>query len=269
MNEYFVPIVFENSRPYFFSCPDDNLNKGDKVVVETIRGLEIGVVDKKPELVSELKSDLDLKPIIRVATKNDIERYEENLKLSISSILFAKKAIEDLHLDMNLLKVQYTLDRSKAIFIYSSEDRVDFRELLKILATQFKCRIELRQIGARDRAKMVGGIGVCGLNLCCTSFLDNFDAITINMAKNQFLVLNIQKLSGQCGKLMCCLRYEDEEYTEIRKSLPKIGSRITYNSEQYKITNINVLTNQIRLENASNIMVAPLEDIVEIVKKGQ
>ena len=168
---------------------------------------------------------------------------------------------------MRLLKAEYTLDATKVIIIYVSDNRVDFRELLKELAAKLKCRIELRQIGTRDRSKIVGGIGVCGLPLCCNSFLGEFDGISINMAKNQFLALNIQKLSGHCGKLICCLKYEDEQYTELRKGLPKVGFRLRYDNQQFKITSINILTRQVRLENPEAIIALPLDDVMKLYQE--
>ena len=170
---------------------------------------------------------------------------------------------------MRLLKAEYTLDTTKIIIIYVADNRVDFRELLKELAAKLKCRIELRQIGTRDRARVVGGLGSCGLPLCCNSFLGEFDGISINMAKNQFLALNVQKLSGHCGKLICCLKYEDDQYTELRKGLPKMGYKIKYDDTIYKITSVNILTSQVRLENSENIIMAPLDEVMKIVAKQQ
>ena len=152
-------------------------------------------------------------------------------------------------------------DRTKIIIYFLSESRVDFRDLLKDLASELHCRIELRQIGSRDKAKMVGGIGVCGLKLCCATFLNEFDGISITMAKNQMLALNIPKLSGQCGKLMCCLKYENDAYTDIQKDLPRIGSKVKYNDQVYKITSINVITKVLRLENHDGVVNVNYDDI--------
>jgi cell fate regulator YaaT (PSP1 superfamily) len=161
----------------------------------------------------------------------------------------------------------YTLDKAKILFCYVSEDRVDFRELLKELSTTLKCRIELKQIGARDRSKNIGGIGICGLPLCCSSFLNEFEGISINMAKNQYLALNTQKISGQCNKLLCCLKYEDDQYTELRKGLPKVGFRLRYDNQQFKITSINILTRQVRLENPEAIIALPLDDVMKLYQE--
>ena len=153
---------------------------------------------------------------------------------------------------MYLVSAELTLDGTKAIFTYIADERVDFRELLKVLAAKLRCRIELRQIGARDRAKAIGGLGPCGLPLCCSTFLSDFEGISINMAKNQLLALNISKLSGQCGKLVCCLKYEDSLYSELRVGLPKLGQRCKYKDEDFKITSMNVLSKTMKLENKEN-----------------
>ena len=170
---------------------------------------------------------------------------------------------------MRLITCEYTLDRSKVIFSYLADNRVDFRELLKVLAAQLHCRIELRQIGTRDKAKIVGGIGICGLPLCCSTFLNEFDGISINRAKNQMLSLNIPKLSGHCGKLICCLKYEDDAYTELKEGYPRLGTRIIYNNEQFKITSMNVLTRQIKLENSETVVFVDLDVVKKCMKDNK
>lgn len=154
---------------------------------------------------------------------------------------------------MHLISCEYTLDCAKVIFTYISDERVDFRQLLKDLAHQLHCRIELRQVGPRNKAKMVGGIGNCGMECCCSRFLSDFDTVSINMAKNQMLALNISKLSGQCGKLMCCLRYENDQYTELKKGLPKINSHVTYEGNNYRISSMNMLQKQAKIENKEEV----------------
>ena len=212
-----------NNKPYFFHTYDEKIKKGMHVIVETVRGIELGEAYSDATPISEFNIDFELKSVIRIGTEDDLEKYNENLKSAEVAFEVCKELIDKLQ-----LKAEYTLDASKVIIMYVADNRVDFRELLKELAAKLKCRIELRQIGTRDRSKIIGGIGVCGLPLCCNSFLGEFDGISINMAKNQFLALNIQKLSGHCGKLICCLKYEDKNYTEMRKGLPKIGQRINY-----------------------------------------
>lgn len=264
---YVVSVCFENSRNYYFYTPLDSIEKGTDVVVETVRGIELGHVVKGSQNLKDLELKIPLKPITRIATEEDKAKHLENLELAKGAFEICQKSVESLKLDMRLLKAEYTLDASKIIIIYVADNRVDFRELLKDLAAKLKCRIELRQIGTRDRSRLVGGIGTCGLPLCCNSFLGEFDGISINMAKNQFLALNVQKLSGHCGKLMCCLKYEDEQYTELRKGLPKMGYKIRYEDEMFKITSVNILTRQVRVENAEKILLLPLDEVMKIVEK--
>ena len=164
---------------------------------------------------------------------------------------------------MNLISCEYTLDKSKVLFSYLADDRVDFRELLKVLAAKLHTRIELRQIGSRDKAKMIGGLGSCGLPLCCSTFLNEFDGISINRAKNQMLAINVPKLSGQCGKLICCLKYEDDCYTEERKKYPDLGSRFFIDKVEYTVTNINILSGMVKIENEDDLKFMSLEDFTK------
>lgn len=265
---YVVSVCFSNNRPYFFHTENADIKNGTDVVVETVRGLELGHIVAGSKDIKEFEEfKAPLKSVVRIATEEDKKAYQSNLVAAEKAFDICKKLVADLKLDMRLLKAEYTLDATKIIIIYVSDNRVDFRELLKELAAKLKCRIELRQIGTRDRSKIVGGIGVCGLPLCCNSFLGEFDGISINMAKNQFLALNIQKLSGHCGKLICCLKYEDDQYTELRKGLPKVGFRLRYDNQQFKITSINILTRQVRLENAEAIIALPLDDVMKLYKE--
>lgn len=265
---YLVSVKFsQNPKPYFFHSHTSEFNVDDPVVVETIRGIELGHVTKIPSPVSEYKKALLLKPLIRKASAKDLENHQRNLDNAKTAFNVCKESITYYNLDMHLLRAEYTLDGSKIIFNYAAENRVDFRELLKDLANKLKCRIELRQIGARDRAKLIGGIGICGLPLCCNTFLGEFDAISINMAKNQFLVLNIQKLSGHCGKLLCCLKYEDNNYTEMRKGLPRIGQKFTYENETFKVSSINVLTKQVKIESKDEVKFIKLDEVLALINK--
>ena len=265
---YFVNVFFSSShKSYYFHTYDETLKKNTKVVVETVRGIELGETIKDATPISELQEEMALKPVVRVATEEDIANYEKNLENSKKASDIVLDSIRKYDLSMTLVNVQYTLDGTKIIVSYVSETRVDFRELLKDLASQLKCRIELRQIGSRDRSKVVGGIGICGLPLCCNTFLKNFDGISINMAKNQYLALNIQKLSGHCGKLICCLKYEDEAYLEIKKTLPRIGTRIQYKDQEFKVTSFNVITGVARIENRETIDSISIKELLEIVNK--
>ncbi len=179
-----------------------------------------------------------------------------------------QQCIDDLQLDMNLISAEYTLDKAKVIFSYVADDRVDFRELLKELASIFRCRIELRQIGSRDKAKIIGGIGCCGMETCGSRFLDEFDIVSINMAKNQMLALNTSKLSGQCGKLMCCLKYEDEAYKELREGLPKMNAKVQYQGTTYRVAGMNLLTDTAHLANKDNSIDISLDELRKITSEA-
>jgi cell fate regulator YaaT (PSP1 superfamily) len=209
---------------------------------------------------------MEIKPIIRKATKEDLRQFERNKADEVEARKICQEESDRLDLKMNVISAEYTLDRAKITFIYLADERVDFRELLKVLASIFHCRIDLRQIGTRDKAKMVSGVGVCGRELCCAKFIGDFDRISINMAKNQLLALNIQKLSGQCGNLMCCLRFEDDAYKELRKDLPKLNSQVEYDGERFRVTSMNVITKNCKLENPDHAIYISLEDLV---KKGK
>ena len=251
--KYIYGISFKKAlQTYYFGSDDETLKVHDKVVVETVRGLEFGTVKTPAKTKEEVNLETSLKPILRKATQEDIENYEKNLKNASQAESVFIASVKEQNLDMYLVSAEYTLDGSKIIFTYIADERVDFRELLKVLAAKLHCRIELKQIGARDRAKAIGGLGPCGLPLCCSTFLSDFEGISINMAKNQLLALNISKLSGQCGKLVCCLKYEDSLYSELRIGLPKMGQRCKYKDEEFKITSMNVLSKTMKLENKEN-----------------
>ena len=269
----FAGITFKSTpRAYFFGVKDIPLQLGDKVVVETVRGLELGEVAIEPISINKYESNLGLKPILRKASDVDIKIDAINQRDAVTALEICKKEAERLNLDMNLISCEYTLDKSKVLFSYLADERVDFRELLKVLATSLHTRIELRQIGSRDKAKMVGGIGVCGLPICCSTFLNEFDGISINRAKNQMLAINIPKLSGHCGKLICCLKYEDDAYTEQRKLYPELGSRVALDNDEYTVTGVNVLSGMIKIENKDDVKFMPYSDLKKnarfIKKKG-
>ena len=247
-------------QTYFFGSEDDTLKVHDKVVVETIRGLELGEVKVGLKKVEEVQLGTALKPILRKASEEDVANYHKNEETAIKAQETFVACVKEQNLDMYLVSAEYTLDGTKVIFTYIADERVDFRELLKVLASKLHCRIELRQIGARDRAKAIGGLGPCGLPLCCATFLSDFEGISINMAKNQLLALNISKLSGQCGKLVCCLKYEDSLYSQLRVGLPKLGQRVKYKDDEFKITSMNVLSKTMKLENKENSVFITFEE---------
>ena len=258
---HFVGVKFLNTpRAYFFGVKDIELKLEDKVIVETIRGIELGTIAIEPISIDKYSNGLSLKPILRKATDTDIKLAEINQKDALFAMEICQSEVKKLNLEMNLISCEYTLDKSKVLFSYLADDRVDFRELLKVLASKLHTRIELRQIGSRDKAKMIGGLGVCGLPLCCSTFLSEFDGISINRAKNQMLAINIPKLSGQCGKLICCLKYEDDAYTEERKKFPDLGSRYFIDKVEYTVTSINILSRIVKIENEDDIKFIPLED---------
>jgi cell fate regulator YaaT (PSP1 superfamily) len=268
---YSVVVRFRGEgKPYSFGAFDSDYHKEDWVVVETQQGFEIGQVQADALSVEKYGLHMPTKPVVRKATEYDHRAYEENLELETEAYDICNTEIKDLALDMNLLSAQYTLDRSKILFVYLAEQRVDFRELLKRLGSKLHCRIELRQIGERDKAKMVGGIGMCGMECCCSRFKSHFDIISINMAKNQLLALNIDKLSGMCGKLKCCLKYEDDDYKQLIEGLPKVGSQVEYEGEIYRLTNMNVMSKEAKLENRETAMFITLEELKEkgIPRKG-
>ena len=262
-NEYthFVGVKFSNTpRAYFFGIKDIELKLDDKVVVETVRGIELGTVAIEPMSIEKYSNSLLLKPVLRKATDTDIKLADINIKDAQFALDICEQEVKKLNLDMNLISCEYTLDKSKVLFSYLADDRVDFRELLKVLASKLHTRIELRQIGSRDKAKMIGGLGSCGLPLCCSTFLNEFDGISINRAKNQMLAINIPKLSGQCGKLICCLKYEDDCYTEERKKFPELGSRHFIDKVEYTVTSVNILSSVVKIENEDDVKFLPLED---------
>ena len=262
-----ISVRFRNSRKtYSFACEYDDIKNGEFVVVESIHGWELAEVvgDCKP--LSDIRVYGELKAIVRKATPKDIQQAKENAESAKYARKVCENSIERLNLEMNLIDVGYTLDRSKAVFVYVADERVDFRELLKELSSALHCRIEMRQVGPRDKAKMVGGLGTCGNETCCSRFMRDFDVISINMAKNQLLALNIQKLSGQCGKLMCCLKNEDDIYKELRKDLPKLNSQIKYQDKMYRLTGLNFLTDQVRLDNREEAITISVADLRELLR---
>jgi cell fate regulator YaaT (PSP1 superfamily) len=259
----FVGVKFFNTpRAYFFGVQTEETFKlGDKVIVETMRGLELGEIAIEQISIDKYESELGLKPILRRANDVDVKIYEANQKDAKTALEISKVEAENLNLDMNFISSEYTLDRTKVILSYIADERVDFRDLLKVLASKLRTRIELRQIGSRDKAKMIGGIGICGLPLCCSTFLNEFDGISINRAKNQMLAINIPKLSGHCGKLICCLKYEDDVYSEQRKNFPELGSKIWLDKVEFTVTSVNIISKVVKLENADDVKFIPIQDL--------
>ena len=211
------------------------------VVVSTIRGIEIGKVNGDITEINQKDLESELKEIIRKANDKDLENYNKNKEQAPEIVRTTKQYVLRLGLDMKVLQAEYTLDRQKLIIYFESEDRVDFRELVRLLAESYHTRIELRQVGSRDGAKEIGGIGPCGLVVCCKTFLTEFDNVSIKMAKNQALSLNPAKISGNCGKLLCCINYENDFYTELRKNAPDINDIVLASKGEAKVLSVDVL----------------------------
>ncbi|RGF86562.1 stage 0 sporulation protein [Coprobacillus sp. OF02-11LB] len=254
-------VKFKSAGKIYYFSTNLKLKKDDRVVVETARGLELGEISQELKDISEFNLDTELKKIVRKATKKDIDNYQKNVKDAKQALVTCKEIVSRYDVNMQLTNCEYTLDKAKVIFMYTSDDRVDFRELLKELAVVFKCRIELRQIGPRDKAKVISGIGTCGLPLCCSTLLGEFNGVSINMAKNQMLAINIEKISGACGRLMCCLKYEDEIYSLEKERFPKIGSRVKYQDKDVKVTGLNVINDLVKIETNNGIVFVGLDEI--------
>lgn len=247
-----VGVSFKRvARSYWFDPAGYELKEWDKVLVETARGQELGTVRIAPREVSEEDLQAPLKPILRPATPEDLQQYKQNLYLAKEAVGICKSKILKHGLPMKLVHSEYTFDRSQLTFYFVAEGRVDFRELVRDLAATFRTRILLLQIGPRDQAKMMGGIGPCGLTLCCSTFLKEFFPISMKMAKDQSLFLNPVKFSGVCGKLMCCLRYEHDMYKESRARLPRIGDTVTTPRGEGRVSDLNLLKEEVIVEFAN------------------
>lgn len=266
--KYYIAVKFDGGKKaYYFGTDINGLKIGDFVVADSIRGLQVGTIVSEPFDIALYKSELELKEIVRKATNDDLLLFKENKKRSSETIVIALREIEKLGLEMRPIEAEFSLDGTKLTITYVADDRVDFRELLKVLAAIFKCRIELRQIGSRDKSKIIGGIGICGLPLCCATFLPTMEGISINRAKNQMLSLNIPKLSGHCGKLICCLLYEDDAYTELKKDMPRIGETFKRGDKIFKITGYNILSRVIKVECEGDVEFINLEEIKPLLER--
>ena len=262
-----IKVQFKKvGKRYYFDPAGFKVKIGDYAVVETVRGLELGQVVSEELDIKEDELIAELKPILRIATKKDLEMFAKNQELALNVIDICKTLVRKNNLEMKLLFAEYTLDRTKLIIYFESEQRVDFRQLVKDLAEQFKVRIELRQIGARDGAKIVGGLGPCGLITCCTTFIEEFDNVSIKMAKNQNLSLNPTNISGICGKLLCCIKYENETYQELRKNLPDTGDFIRYENKEGKVLSVDVLSRILKVKYKDETIEYINANLVEVVK---
>ncbi|BDG34121.1 stage 0 sporulation family protein [Parageobacillus sp. VR-IP] len=244
-----VGVRFKKAgKIYYFDPGELIIPAGEFVIVETVRGIEYGKVVISNKQVDENDIVLPLKKVIRIADAKDKWIVEENKKAAREAYDICLKKVEEHGLEMKLVDVEYTFDRNKVIFYFTADGRVDFRELVKDLAAIFRTRIELRQIGVRDEAKMLGGIGPCGRMLCCSTFLGDFDPVSIKMAKDQNLSLNPTKISGLCGRLMCCLKYENEEYETAKEQLPDLGEFVETPHGLGKVIGLNILERVLQVE---------------------
>ena len=270
-NVKYIGVRFKKAgKIYYFSPADKQVSAGDKVIVETIRGVECGDVVLSEREIDEESLSSPLKPIIRVAGEKDMEQLERNKKKEAEAFSICKEKIKKHGLKMDLVEVECTFDNNKLLFYFTAKNRVDFRELVKDLAGVFHTRIELRQIGVRDEAKMLGGIGICGQPFCCSRFLGEFQPVSVKMAKEQSLSLNPTKLSGSCGRLMCCLKYESEAYIELLKTTPKAGAIVKLpDGGKGTVTDVNLLTGTLKVkpEKGDNLVVVK-KDEIELIKDG-
>lgn len=244
-----VGVIFKKyGKKYYFDCHNLKLKKNITVIVETERGLQFGSVVTDIIEMEKEKIHFPLKRVIRISTKKDYTDHLNNIKDEKQAFDKCNELIKKYNLDMKLVEVSYTFERTQMFFTFISSDRVDFRDLAKELAKLYKTRIELRQIGPRDKSKEVGGLGPCGRPLCCSSYLYSFDNITINMAKNQNIALNPTKINGLCNRLLCCLSYEDEVYSKLKKDLPSIGQIIKKDGKEGKVISVDVFKKSYKIE---------------------
>lgn len=263
-----VGVRFKKAgKIYYFDPGEISIEKDNFVIVETVRGVEFGKVVIAPKKVGENDVVLPLKKVLRIADQKDRMIVEENKQAAHEAYQVCNEKVNEHELDMKLVDVEYTFDRNKVIFYFTADGRVDFRELVKDLAAIFRTRIELRQIGVRDEAKMLGGIGPCGRMLCCSTFLGDFDPVSIKMAKDQNLSLNPTKISGLCGRLMCCLKYENDEYESAKEQLPDLGEMIETPQGLGKVVGLNILEKvlQVELKDQDRVLEYTID---EIIKEG-
>ena len=241
-----VAIKFKSDgKSYYFDSNDLELEKNEYVLVETEKGVQLGIVSDINIDTEKLNLNNEIKKVIKKASKSDYDLYLKNLKEAEIVLIETRKKIEKEQIPMRLIDAMYTFDKKQLILNFVADERIDFRDLVKYLAAKYKTHIELHQMGVRDKAKEIGGIGQCGMPLCCKTFKGNMDGISINMAKNQSISLNPSKINGCCGRLLCCLSYEDEVYTELKKELPKINEKIKIDDSLGKVVKVDLLKKRI------------------------
>jgi len=262
MQHTVVAIQFNYlGKKYYFEANNLELKQNDYVVVETVRGYELGEVISDIIQISDDEIVSPLKPVLRLATAEDIQKFKDNMAEQPKIMEITEKLVKKHELDMKLLNSEYTLDKSKLIIYFTAEGRVDFRELVKDLANEFHVRIELRQVGARDGAKVIGGIGPCGRQTCCTSFLREFEPVTIKMAKTQNLSLNPANISGLCGKLLCCIRYENENYKNFKAETPNVDSTVYTVDGKGKVIKINYAEQSVTVKLADDTKTYHIDNV--------
>jgi len=256
---------------YYFAPGNEKVENGQKVIVETARGVECGTVVVSNREVPDSELSAPLKPVIRIATEKDLETVEENKKKEEEAFKICEEKIAKHKLDMKLVDVECTFDNNKLLFYFTAENRVDFRELVKDLASVFRTRIELRQIGVRDEAKMLGGLGICGRPFCCNGFLGEFQPVSIKMAKEQGLSLNPTKISGTCSRLMCCLKYEQESYEDLIKTTPKVNAYVSTPNGNGFVEEVNLITGKLKVkpENSDGASFIIHKSEVSIIRDGE
>jgi len=266
-----VAIKFRSAgKLYDFLADGLDLSKGDQVIVETERGKALGTVVNPPRLIAAAEVAEEMKRVVRKATEADIGTALTNKTREMEAHRFCRQRIRERNMEMKLVQAEYLYDGSKIIFYFTADGRVDFRDLVKDLAQQFHTRIEMRQIGVRDEAKMVGGLGVCGRELCCCSFLRKFEPVSVKMAKEQGLALNPNKISGQCGRLLCCLGYEFKTYCSMRKKLPKCGCKVEHGGGTAEVVSQDVLAQRLTLRTGSGEYVkVALSDLGQAAPKAE
>lgn len=267
-----VGVRFKSvGKIYYFSPGDLRLTVGDRVIVETVRGVECGEVVIANRQIEDNQLNTPLKPIIRAATEQDMQVLAKNKEKEKDAFRICEEKIAFRKLKMNLVDVECTFDNNKLLFYFTAENRVDFRELVKDLAAVFRTRIELRQIGVRDEAKILGGLGICGREFCCKSYMGDFQPVSIKMAKEQGLSLNPTKISGTCGRLMCCLKNEHNVYEELLKITPKVGALVvTPEGDKGRVEDVNLITGKLRVKTEkSEVPVTVARDEVKLLKDAE
>ena len=265
-----VSISFHTAGKIFdFDSQDFDLTPGDKVIVETERGRALGTVIRNPRTITPEEAPPKLKSILRIATENDLQMAQSNALREQEALKFCQQRIKQRNMEMKLVRAEYLFDGSKIIFYFTADGRVDFRELVRDLAQHFRTRIEMRQIGVRDEAKQVGGLGICGRELCCSNHLREFIPVSVKMAKAQGLALNPTKISGQCGRLLCCLAYEYETYNEMKKTLPKCGKKLLLESGSAEVISRDILAQKVTLSRNGERFQMRIDDLNNEIKSAE